>query len=216
MAGSLLPTRPEDVGEARQGSAGSAFTIGVPAQAVSPDPSTTVTRVALYVRISTDEEHQPYGLDAQRERLSAYVWSQPGWVVAGPVDCDEKSGATADRPGLQQALAGARAGEFDVLLVYRVDRLARSLPALVTVLDDLAVTGVGLRSATEPIDTSSAVGRMLIQMLGVIIAQFEREIVIDRVICGMARKAAAGLWTGGRRPSSHHAHPAHHPGHIRT
>jgi site-specific DNA recombinase len=144
------------------------------------------------------EAHQPYSLDAQRERLAAYIRSQPYWV-AGPEYCDEFSGARTDRPGLQQALTAAQAGGFDILLVYRVDRLARSLTVLTAVLDSLAVAGVGLRSVTEPIDTSSSVGRLLLQMLGVF-AQFEREVIIDRVICGMERKAAVGGWTGGTLP----------------
>jgi site-specific DNA recombinase len=175
-------------------------TVGRPESGTAgSDEPAALVRVAVYARISTDEQHQPYSLEAQRERLSAYLQSQPGWMAVGPIYADERSGAITDRPGLQQALIAARAGEFDVLLVYRVDRLARSLGALVSVLDELAAAGVGLRSATEPIDTSSVVGRMLIHMLGVF-AQFEREIIIDRVICGMERKAVAGRWTGGTRP----------------
>ena len=166
-------------------------------EAERPTPA-GVVRVATYVRISTDEAHQPYSLDAQRERLAAYIRSQPCWV-AGPEYCDEFSGARTDRPDLQQALTAAQAGGFDILLVYRVDRLARSLTVLTAVLDSLTVAGVGLRSVTEPIDTSSSVGRLLLQMLGVF-AQFEREVIIDRVICGMERKAAVGGWTGGTLP----------------
>jgi site-specific DNA recombinase len=86
-----------------------------------------------------------------------------------------------------------------VLLVYRVDRLTRSLRDLVTLLDDLDRAGVAFRSATEPFDTGTAMGRMLAQMLGMF-AQFERDTIIDRVIAGMERKAAAGKWKGGRRP----------------
>jgi site-specific DNA recombinase len=103
------------------------------------------------------------------------------------------------RPGLQRALAAARAGPIDVLLVYRVDRLTRSLRDLVTLLDDLDRAGVVFRSATEPFDTATAMGRLLVQMLGMF-AQFERDAIIDRVIARMERKAAAGKWKGGRRP----------------
>jgi site-specific DNA recombinase len=166
---------------------------------VGGDGATTPTRVAIYLRISTDEEHQPLSLSAQDARLRAYIASQPGWILTGPVYRDERSGATTDRPGLQQALAAAAVGEYDILLVYRVDRLARSLRSLVAILDDLDLVGVGLRSASEPVDTTSPVGRMLVQMLGVF-AQFEREVIIDRVIAGMERKAASGRWTGGTRP----------------
>jgi site-specific DNA recombinase len=86
-----------------------------------------------------------------------------------------------------------------VLLVYRVDRLTRSLRDLVTMLDVLDQAGVMFRSATEPFDTATPMGRMLVQMLGMF-AQFERDTIIDRVIAGMERKAAAGKWKGGRRP----------------
>jgi len=156
-------------------------------------------RVAIYIRISTDEEHQPFSLEAQEARLMSYIDIQPGWEFAGVVYQDEKSGATLERSGLQRTLAAAKAGKFDILLVYRVDRLSRSLRGLVDILDQLAQADVAFQSATEPVDTSSAVGRMLIQMLGVF-AQFEREILIDRVINAMERKAAKGEWCGGHPP----------------
>jgi site-specific DNA recombinase len=156
-------------------------------------------RIALYIRRSTDEDHQPFSLEAQETKLRAFVASQPGdWQIV-TVYSDDASGATTDRPKLQQALAAARAGRYDMLLVYRVDRFSRSLRDLTGLLDELAETGVVFRSATEPFDTSTPVGRMLVQMLGVF-AEFERETIIDRVIAGMERKAAKGLWTGGSRP----------------
>jgi site-specific DNA recombinase len=155
-------------------------------------------RVGVYVRRSTDDEHQPYSIQAQDTRLAAYIGSQPGWRQAARFAHDA-SGASTHRAGLQRALAAARAGVIDVLLVYRVDRLTRSLRDLVTLLDDLDHAGVVFRSATEPFDTATAMGRMLVQMLGMF-AQFERDTIIDRVIAGMERKAAAGKWKGGRRP----------------
>jgi site-specific DNA recombinase len=155
-------------------------------------------RVGKYVRRSTDDDHQPYSIDAQDTRLDAYIASQPGWHLAARF-ADDASGATTTRPGLQQALAAARAGLIDVLLVYRVDRLSRSLRDTVTLLDDLDAAGVVFRSATEPFDTATPMGRMLVQMLGMF-AQFERDTIIDRVIAGMERKAAQGKWKGGRRP----------------
>jgi len=163
-------------------------------------------RVGVYVRRSTDDEHQPYSIEAQDARLAAYISSQPGWRQAARF-ADDASGATTARPGLQRALAAARAGAFDVLLVYRVDRLTRSLRDLVTLLDDLDGAGVAFRSATEPFDTATPMGRMLAQMLGMF-AQFERDTIIDRVIAGMERKAAAGKWKGGRRPFGYQADPA--------
>ena len=95
----------------------------------------------------------------------------------------------------------------DVLVVYRVDRLTRSLRDLVTLLDDLDHAGVVFRSATEPFDTATAMGRMLVQMLGMF-AQFERDTIIDRAIAGMERKAAAGKRKGGRRPFGYRADKA--------
>ena len=155
-------------------------------------------RVGTYLRISTDEEHQPFSLDAQQHRLRAFIASQPGWAHVEKYE-DQISGAKADRPALGRALRDARLGRFDVLLVYRVDRFARSLKVLVQLLEELEAAGVAFRSATEPIDTSSATGRMLVQLLGVF-AEFERATIIDRVINGMERKAARGAWLGGRVP----------------
>lgn len=155
-------------------------------------------RVATVTRISTDETNQPYSLDAQANGLAAFVASQPGHVITHRF-VDQASGATLDRPGLQAALAAARAGEFDVLLVYRIDRLTRSIVGLMSIVEDLAASGVALRSATEPIDTNGPVGRMLLQLLG-IFAEFERGLLIDRISKGFERKAARGEWLGGPGP----------------
>ncbi len=155
-------------------------------------------RVAIYVRRSTDEEHQPFSIEAQDSRLGSYVKSQPGWSLVARFE-DDASGAKLDRPGLDNALAAARAGRFDVLLVYRVDRFTRRIRDLVSLLEELDAAGVVFRSATEPFDTSTPAGRMLVQMLGVF-AEFEREMIIDRVINGMERKASKGGWTIGAVP----------------
>ncbi len=165
---------------------------------VSGCPPVPVAPVYCYERRSTDEEHQPFSIEAQNSRLGAYVKSQPGWSLVARFE-DDASGAKLDRPGLQKALAAARAGRFDVLLVYRVDRFTRRIRDLVTLLDELDRAGVAFRSATEPFDTSTPAGRMLVQMLGVF-AEFEREMIIDRVINGTERKASKGQWTLGRVP----------------
>ncbi|MHB8578003.1 MAG: recombinase family protein, partial [Dehalococcoidia bacterium] len=154
--------------------------------------------MATYTRISTDEEHQPFSLEAQAERLGSYVRSQDNWQLARRYT-DQMSGSTLERPGLQQALADARAKSYDMLLVYRVDRLCRSVRALAQLLEELDQAGVSFRSATEPFDTGTAAGRMMVQMLGVF-AEFERATLIDRVIAGMERKAARGEWLGGNAP----------------
>jgi site-specific DNA recombinase len=155
-------------------------------------------RVAIYVRRSTDDEHQPFSIEAQDTRLRSYVKSQPGWSLVARFE-DDASGAKLNRTGLQKALAAAAAGKYDVLLVYRVDRFTRRIHDLVALLDELDNAGVTFRSATEPFDTSTPAGRMLVQMLGVF-AEFEREMIIDRVINGMERKAAKGRWTTGLVP----------------
>ena len=96
-----------------------------------------------------------------------------------------------------------------MLLVYRIDRIARSLRGLLEVLDELERAGVAFRSVTEHFDTQSPVGRMLIQILGAF-AEFERATIIDRVISGMERKAARGGWCGGTRPFGYQVDPATH------
>ena len=93
-------------------------------------------RIAIYLRRSTDEDNQPYSLEAQETKLRAFVESQPGdWQIV-MVYSDDASGATTDREELQKMLRAARAGLFDTVLVYRVDRFSRSLRDLVGLLDD--------------------------------------------------------------------------------
>lgn len=122
-------------------------------------------RVATYSRISTDEGRQPFSLEAQADRLKAHIASQDGWHLVSAYS-DQVSGKTLNRPGVRQALEDARAGTFDLLLVFKVDRLARSMSSLVNVLERLESYGVAFRSVSEPFDTSTAAGRMMIQMLG--------------------------------------------------
>ena len=157
-------------------------------------------RVAIYVRRSTDDENQPYSIEAQDKQLHDYVKSQPGWRIVARFH-DDASGASAQRRELQKAMTAARLGAFDVLLVYRVDRFSRSLADTVALLERLDHAGVVFRSSTEPFDTSGPMGRMLLQLLAMF-AQFERDTIIERVIAGMERKAAKGKWKGGRRRSA--------------
>src|SRR5579884_2410382 len=163
-------------------------------------------RVATLTRISTDEINQPYSLEAQAIGLEAFVASQPGHTITHRF-VDQASGATLDRPGLQAALTAAKSGDFDVLLVYRIDRLTRSIVGLMSIVEELEAAGVALRSATEPIDTQGPVGRMLLQLLG-IFAEFERSLLIDRITKGFERKAARGEWLGGPGPYGYDLDPA--------
>src|SRR6266508_2790843 len=127
---------------------------------------TVAMRIATYTRISTDEDRQPFSLAAQADRLENYVKVQDGWRIVRRFT-DSASGATLERPGLRDALQEARAGVYELLLVYRVDRLSRNVRQLAQVADELEKAGVALRSATEPFDTSSPAGKMMLQMLGV-------------------------------------------------
>ena len=147
-----------------------------------------VRRIAICLRRSTDDEHQPFSISAQEAALLNYIGSQAGWTLVAKYS-DDASGATTGRPDLQRALTAARAGRFDVLLVVRVDRFSRRLSDLLALLAELDDAGVAFVSATEPFDTSTSIGRMLVQLLGVF-AEFERETIIDRVTKGMAAKAA--------------------------
>ena len=154
-------------------------------------------RVATYTRISTDEEHQPYSLEAQETRLAAYIASQDGWELTRRYT-DRMTGSTLERPELQRALADARVERFDLLLVYRVDRLSRSVRGLAQILEELDHSHVVFRSATEPFDTGTPAGRMMVQMLGVF-AEFERSIIQERVRAGLRRAKAEGKQLGRPR-----------------
>jgi site-specific DNA recombinase len=155
-------------------------------------------RIATYTRISTDEDRQPFSLGAQQERLDAYAKSQDSWRVVARYS-DQASGATLDRPGLNSALKDAASGVYELLLVYRVDRLSRNVRQLAQLSEELDKLGVALRSATEPFDTSSPAGKMMMQMLGVF-AEFERSTIVDRITAGMLRAAAQGRWVIGKVP----------------
>ncbi len=160
------------------------------------------------MRRSTDDEHQPFSLDAQRAALNKYIHAQPGWIVVAEYE-DDASGATTARPGLQRALDAANAGLYDVLIVYRVDRFSRSVADMLDLITALENANVRFTSATEPIDTGGPFGRMMLQLLAVF-AEFERNIIIDRVKSGMTAKAAKGKWAGGTRPYGYLVDPDTH------
>jgi site-specific DNA recombinase len=127
-------------------------------------------------------------------------------VGAGRSSADDASGAKLDRPGLDRALMATRAGMYDLLLVYRVDRFSRNLRAFVILLDLFTKAGATFRSATESFDTSTPAGRLFVQMLAGF-AEFEREMIIDRVVTGMERKAARGQWTVSFAPEGYMVDP---------
>jgi site-specific DNA recombinase len=157
-----------------------------------------MTRICLYTRISTDEENQPTPLASQHERLEAFCKVQENWRIVARHE-DRSTGTKLDRPGLQAALDLARQGRIDQLLVYRIDRLSRKVRQLASIAEELDKLGVILRSATEPFDTGSPAGRMMLQMLGVF-AEFEHATIVDRITAGIERRAKEGRWYSGRPP----------------
>jgi site-specific DNA recombinase len=157
-------------------------------------------RIAFYTRISTDEDHQKYSLEAQDERLRAFCQSQYGddWRLFR-VYRDTEGGTHMNRPDLEEMLYEAEAQSFDILLVFRVDRLSRKVRDLAQIVDDLTKHEVTFKSVTEPFDTGTAAGKMMLQMLGVF-AEFEHATIVERTKVGMEKKAKGGSWVGGMVP----------------
>lgn len=151
-----------------------------------------MTRICIYTRISTDEENQPTSLASQHERLQAFCKVQEDWQIVARHH-DRSTGTKLDRPGLQAALDLARQGRIDQLLVYRIDRLSRKVRQLAQLAEELDACGVVLGSATEPFDTGSPAGRMMLQMLGVF-AEFEHATTVDRITAGIERRAKEDRW----------------------
>ena len=137
-----------------------------------------------YARVSTAEQD----LALQHDALQA--------AGCGRVFEDRASGAKTDRPGLQEALAYVRKG--DVLVVWKLDRLGRSLSHLIETVTELATRGVGFRSITEAIDTTTPGGRLVFHLFGAL-GQFERDLIRERTRAGLDAAAARGR-KGGRKP----------------
>ena len=138
-----------------------------------------------YARVSTQDQNLSLQLDA----LAA--------AGCGKVFEDRASGVRADRAGLQAALDYMRDGE--VLVVWKLDRLGRSLPHLIETVTDLAMRGVGFRSLTEAIDTTTPGGRLVFHIFGAL-SQFERDLIQERTRAGLAAAATRGR-KGGRKPA---------------
>ena len=149
-----------------------------------------IIRIGTYRRISTDETNQPYSLEAQQKALQSFVMSQPNHKIVADFT-DQQSGVTTDSPGLQRAITAALNDEYDVLLVYRIDRLGRSVKGVSSIVSTLDDYGKGFRSATEPIDSMTSPGKMMMQILAVF-AEFEHDLFLDRIRNGNAEKAARG------------------------
>src|SRR5256884_3008925 len=161
-------------------------------------------RCAIYTRKSTDYnlELAFNSLDAQREACEAYIKSQAheGWrLIPGRYDDGAFSGASLDRPALQQLLADVRAGKIDIVLVYKVDRLTRSLADFAKLIELFDAHGVSFVSITQSFNTSSSMGRLTLNVL-LSFAQFERELIGERVRDKIAASKRKGIWVGGPVP----------------
>jgi len=153
-------------------------------------------RAAVYARVSTTGQGQDVGLQLEELRQVA---QQRGWVIVEEFVDEGVSGAKTSRPGLDRMLAEAQAGRFDVLAVWKLDRLGRSLPHLLQVLDQLTGWGIAFVSVRDVgIDTTTPTGRLLLQLLGAF-AEFERSLIRERVIAGVKRAQAAGKHCGRPR-----------------
>src|ERR1700680_1130590 len=172
---------------------------------VAVQPSTPVSakpvRCAIYVRKSTEEglEQDFNSLDAQRESAEAYILSQrhEHWIaLPRRYDDGGYSGANIVRPGLQELLADVDAGLVDILVVYKVDRLSRSLLDFARIMEVLDKRGVSFVSVTQQFNTTSSMGRLTLNIL-LSFAQFEREIISERTRDKMVAARRKGKWTGG-------------------
>ena len=162
------------------------------------------SRCAIYTRKSTEHNLDLAftSLDAQREACEAYITSQAdeGWrLVADRYDDGAFSGASLERPALQRLLADVRAGKIDIVLVYKVDRLTRSLADFAKLIELFEAHSVSFVSVTQSFNTSSSMGRLTLNVL-LSFAQFERELIGERVRDKIAASKRKGLWVGGPVP----------------
>jgi site-specific DNA recombinase len=174
-----------------------------PAKATHEQRS-TARRCAIYTRKSSEEGlHQAFNsLDAQREACEAYIRSQrhEGWVPLPTLyDDGGISGGTLERPALQQLLADIAARKVDLVVVYKVDRLTRSLSDFAKIVDVFDAAGASFVSVTQQFNTSTSMGRLTLNML-LSFAQFEREVTGERIRDKIAASKRKGMWMGGNVP----------------
>lgn len=161
-------------------------------------------RCAIYTRKSTEEglDQAFNSLDAQREACAAYILSQrhEGWqLVPDLYDDGGFTGGNMERPGLRQLLADVRSGRVDVVVVYKVDRLTRSLADFAKIVDVLDEAGASFVSVTQAFNTTNSMGRLTLNVL-LSFAQFEREVIAERIRDKVAASKARGMWMGGSLP----------------
>ena len=151
----------------------------------------------IYVRVSTQEQAQEgFSIAQQLRQCRAFCRSQ-GWALADEYIDDGYSAKDTDRPALQRLLKDLQSG--DVVVVWRLDRLTRSVLDLHTLLQRFEQNGAGFRSVTEPYDTTTAIGRLFVTLVAAL-AQWERENLGERVVAGMTEMVRQGRWHGGPLP----------------
>ena len=168
------------------------------------EKSKKILRCAIYTRKSTDHnlELEFNSLDAQREACEAYIKSQAheGWrLVPAHYDDGAFSGASLDRPALQELLTEIRSGKIDIIVVYKVDRLTRSLADFAKLVELFDQQSVAFVSVTQSFNTTSSMGRLTLNVL-LSFAQFEREVIGERVRDKIAASKRRGIWVGGPVP----------------
>src|SRR6185437_8434847 len=161
-------------------------------------------RCAVYTRKSSEEglEQSFNSLHAQREACEAYVKSQKheGWqLIATHYDDGGFSGGNTDRPALKQLMADIHAGKVSVVIVYKVDRLTRSLADFSKLVEQFDKFGVSFVSVTQQFNTTTSMGRLTLNVL-LSFAQFEREVTGERIRDKIAASKKKGIWMGGTVP----------------
>src|SRR5450755_3247316 len=172
-------------------------------------PSVKPVRCAIYTRVSTEHglDQEFNSLDAQYEAASAYIKSQAhaGWaLIRSRYDDGGYSGGSTDRPDLQRLLNDIRARKIDVIVVYKVDRLTRSLADFAKLVELFDAQGVSFISVTQSFNTTTSMGRLTLNML-LSFAQFEREITGERIRDKVAASKKRGIWMGGATPFGYRA-----------
>ena len=167
-------------------------------------PSVKAVRCAIYTRVSTDHglDQEFNSLDAQYDAASAYIKSQAhaGWtLIRSRYDDGGYSGGSTDRPDLQKLLDDIRARKIDVIVVYKVDRLTRSLADFAKLVELFDAHGVSFVSVTQQFNTTTSMGRLTLNVL-LSFAQFEREVTSERIRDKIAASKRKGLWVGGPLP----------------
>src|SRR5450631_1264537 len=162
------------------------------------------TRCAIYTRKSSEEglEQAFNSLDAQREACTAFIASQKheGWTVLPTLyDDGGFSGGTMQRPALKRLIADIEAGQIDVIVVYKVDRLTRALSDFAKLVDVFDRRGVSFVSITQQFNTTTSMGRLTLNVL-LSFAQFEREVTGERIRDKVAASKKKGMWMGGMPP----------------